>query len=207
MKKNVSIKVIADVICPWCFIGCSYLNKSMLKRDNIIFKIDWQTYYLNPSMPYLGMDRKRYLKNKFGNQANIVESQIISTANNSKIEINLEKISITPNTRKIHQTINLLKKEKNNKSYQLAYKFMRDYFINGIDLRNDEYISKSYLYYNSSKNKDFKNETNYLDGHQPFLTFDFMSGVPVFIFNDRWTIHGAQSSKILETAIDIAAND
>ena len=207
MKKKISIKVIADVICPWCFIGCVYLNKSMLKRDNIIFKIDWQTYYLNPSMPYLGMDRKRYLKNKFGNQANIVESQIINTAKNSKIEINLDKISITPNTRKIHQTINLLKKEKNNKSYQLAFKFMSDYFVNGIDLRNDEYISNSYLDYNSSKYKDSKNETNYLDGHQPFLNFDFMSGVPVFIFNDRWTIHGAQSSKILETAIDIAAND
>ena len=207
MKKNVNIKVIADVICPWCFIGCSHLNKSILKRDNIKFKIDWQTYYLNPSMPYLGMDRKQYLKNKFGNQANIIESQIIRTANNSKIEINLKKISITPNTRKIHQTINLLKKEKNNKSYQLAFKFMSDYFVKGIDLRNDEYISKTCLDYYSSKKKDFKNETSYLDGHQQFLNFDFMSGVPVFIFNDRWTIHGAQSSKILETAIDIAAND
>ena len=57
--KNVNIKVIADVICPWCFIGCSFLNKSMLKRDNVKFKIDWQSYYLNPSMPYLGMDRKK----------------------------------------------------------------------------------------------------------------------------------------------------
>ena len=207
MKKNVKIKVIADVICPWCFIGCSHLNKSMLKRNNIRFKIDWQTYYLNPSMPYLGMDRKKYLKTKFANQASSVESQIINIANNSSIEINLEKISNTPNTRKVHQTINLLKKENNNKSYELAFKFMRDYFVNGIDLRSDEYISKSYLDYNSSKNKDFKTETNYLEGHQPFLNFDFMSGVPVFIFNDRWTIHGAQSSKILETAIDIAAND
>ena len=155
MKKIVNIKVIADVICPWCFIGCSYLNESMLKRDNIKFKIDWQSYYLNPSMPYLGMDRKKYLKNKFGNQANIVESQIISTANNSSIEINLEKISNTPNTRKIHQAINLLKKEKNNKSYQLAFKFMSDYFVNGIDLRNDEYISKTCLDYYSSQKKDF----------------------------------------------------
>ena len=207
MKKNVNIKVIADVICPWCFIGCSHLNKSILKRNKIKFKIDWQSYYLNPSMPYLGMDRNKYLKNKFGNQANIVESQIINIANHSKIKINLEKISNTPNTRKIHQTINLIKKENNNKSYQLAFKFMSDYFVNGIDLRNDEYISKSYLDYTSYKNKDFKKETNYLDSHQPFLNFDFMSGVPVFIFNDRWTIHGAQSPKILETAIDIATND
>ena len=60
---------------------------------------------------------------------------------------------------------------------------------------------------NTSKNKDLKNETNYLEGHQPFLNFDFMSGVPVFIFNDRWTVNGAQSSKVIETAIDIAAND
>ena len=42
---------------------------------------------------------------------------------------------------------------------------------------------------------------------KPFLNFEFINGVPVFIFNDKWTLNGAQAPKIIETIIDIAAKD
>ena len=207
MKKKINIKVIADVICPWCFIGCNHLNKSIVERKEIDFEIDWQTYYLNPSMPHLGIDRKKYIKNKFGEQSNAIESQLVTIANNYKIKINLDKIKTTPNTRKIHQIINFLKNENLNKSYDLAYRFMSDYFINGIDLRNEEYIFNTFSNYTSSFDIHSLNKSKYIEAFQPLVNFDFMSGVPIFIFNDKWTLHGAQSPKILETAIDIAAKD
>ena len=143
MKKKISIKVVADIICPWCFIGCNHLNKSILERRDIDFEIDWKTYYLNPSMPHLGISRKKYMKNKFGEQSNLIESQIIAIASDYNIKINLDKIEITPNTRKTHQIINFLKNEDLNKSYNLAFQFMKDYFVDGIDLRDEEYLLNS----------------------------------------------------------------
>ena len=99
-------------------------------------------------MPTNGIDRKKYLKNKFGNQVNMVETQIINVANSYGIEINLNKIEFTPNTRKIHQVINFFKQKDFNKSYALAFEFMKDYFVNGKDLRNYNYIMKKRLYKN-----------------------------------------------------------
>ena len=207
MKKKISIKVVADIICPWCFIGCNHLNKSILERQDIDFEIDWKTYYLNHSMPHLGISRKKYMKNKFGEQSNLIESQIIAIANDYNIKINLDKIEITPNTRKIHQIVNFLKNEDLNKSYNLAFQFMKDYFIDGIDLRDEEYLLKKLTNFTLSQNISLLKNSKYFESFQPFVNFDFMSGVPIFIFNDKWTLNGAQPPKVIETAIDIAAKD
>ena len=48
---------------------------------------------------------------------------------------------------------------------------------------------------------------NNTENKEPFLNFDFINGVPVFIFNDKWTLNGAQAPKVIETIIDIAAKD
>ena len=49
--------------------------------------------------------------------------------------------------------------------------------------------------------------SKYLDEYQPFINFNFMNGVPLFIFNNKWTLTGAQSPKIIGTTIDIASKD
>ena len=89
MKNKINIKVVADLICPWCFIGCNHLNEAIKSRQNLKFEIDWQSFYLNPTIPTIGSERRKYLKNKFGNQVNMVETQIINVANSYGIEINL----------------------------------------------------------------------------------------------------------------------
>ena len=172
MEKKINIKIVADIVCPWCFIGCNHLNASLKSRNFYKYEIDWQPFYLNPTMPSNGIDRKQYLKNKFGSQVNLIESQILNAAENYNIKINLEKINTTPNTRKIHSAISIIKKYSLNKSYDFAFKIMTDYFANGKD-----------------------------------LNFDCINGVPVFIYNDKWTLNGAQAPKVIETIIDIAAKD
>ena len=48
-------------------------------------------------------------------------------------------------------------------------------------------------------------EDNFID--LDLVSQNQISGVPVFIFNDQWTISGAQSSKVIENTIDLAGND
>ncbi len=207
MKNKINIKVVADLVCPWCFIGCNHLNKAITSRKDLTFEIDWQSFYLNPTIPTIGSERKKYLKNKFGAQLNMVESKIINIANSYGIEINLNKIEFTPNTRKIHQVINFFKQKDFNKSYDLAFEFMEDYFVKGEDLRNDKYIMKKYKKYDMSQDNEAYRSSKYFEEYQPFINFNFMNGVPVFIFNNKWTLTGAQAPKIIETTIDIASKD
>ena len=205
--KKINIKIVADITCPWCFIGCNHLNTSLKSRNYYKYEIDWQPFYLNPTMPSNGIDRKQYLKNKFGKQVNLIESEILNVAKNYNIIINLEKIRTTPNTRKIHSAISLIKKHNLNKSFDFAFKIMTDYFTNGIDIRNEIYLKKTFAKFNTHNKRMAFDKINHYENKEPFLNFDFINGVPVFIFNDKWSLNGAQAPKVIETIIDIAAKD
>ena len=87
MEKKINIKIVADIVCPWCFIGCNHLNASLKSRNFYKYEIDWQPFYLNPTMPSNGIERKQYLKNKFGSQVNLIESQVLNAAENYNITI------------------------------------------------------------------------------------------------------------------------
>ena len=62
----ISIDIISDTVCPWCFIGKKRLEKAIKKSNNLNFSINWHSFQLNPEMPTQGMDRKVYLLKKFG---------------------------------------------------------------------------------------------------------------------------------------------
>ena len=59
----LTIDVISDVICPWCFIGKRRLEKALNGRAATV---RWHPFQLNPDMPQEGIDRKSYRIRKFG---------------------------------------------------------------------------------------------------------------------------------------------
>ena len=65
----ISIDIISDIVCPWCFIGKKRLEKAIKKSNNLNFSINWHSFQLNPEMPIQGMDRKVYLIKKFGSSS------------------------------------------------------------------------------------------------------------------------------------------
>ena len=55
----VKLDIFSDPICPWCYIGKSYLDRALEKVGNHPFNIQWHPFQLNPEMPREGMDRKK----------------------------------------------------------------------------------------------------------------------------------------------------
>jgi predicted DsbA family dithiol-disulfide isomerase len=47
----MKIKVFADTICGWCYIGHSRLNKALEEFKDIQFEIEHMPFQLNPDMP------------------------------------------------------------------------------------------------------------------------------------------------------------
>ncbi|HEX9835707.1 MAG TPA: DsbA family protein, partial [Alphaproteobacteria bacterium] len=60
------IDIVADAVCPWCFIGKRRLERALAERPQRNVEIVWRPFFLNPDMPSEGMDRKEYLVRKFG---------------------------------------------------------------------------------------------------------------------------------------------
>ena len=64
----MKIKVFADTICGWCYIGHVRLLKALKDFKNTPFTFEHIPFQLNPDMPKKGINRQDYLKYKFGSK-------------------------------------------------------------------------------------------------------------------------------------------
>ena len=81
-----------------------------------MFQITWVPFQLNPDMPKEGMDRRKYLVTKFGNQKKTIETYtpIINKFQENNIDHDLSKILRTPNTMNSNLLIHWGQLEKND---------------------------------------------------------------------------------------------
>ena len=200
----MKINVFADTICGWCFIGHSNLNDAIKKFPNIKFDIHHIPFQLNPDMPAEGILRDKYLEIKFGGKdfaAPMYENMKLK-AQESGMNLNLDKIEKTPNTVLSHLLINL--SEQFNLQNEIKEKIYHSYFIDGLDVGDINILINIAKQNNISENvfKDFINEKNIENVNSKILVSKEkeINGVPFFEIGKDF-ISGAQSSIQLESVI------
>ena len=100
----MKIKVFADTICGWCYIGHSRLLKALNSFEHISFNLEHGPFQLNPDMPKKGISRLDYLKYKFGSKeaSQPMYDSMTAEALKEDLKFNLDKIHVTPNTNLSH---------------------------------------------------------------------------------------------------------
>ena len=96
----MQIDIVSDTVCPWCFIGKRRIERAMAMRPDVKFEVFWRPYRLDPTMPREGVDRRAYLKAKFGDcpRSSAMGDAIRSEGAGEGIEFAFDKIAKTPNT-------------------------------------------------------------------------------------------------------------
>ena len=125
----MKIKVYADTICGWCFIGQTNLEKALEDYKNKQIEVEHVPFQLNPDMPESGISRSDYLNIKFGGKelAAPMYASMTQKAKEVGLNLNLEKIIKTPNTVLSHLLILLAK--DNGKENEIKKDIYTSYFI------------------------------------------------------------------------------
>ena len=107
MTETVKLDILSDPICPWCYIGKTYLDRALAEKPDHPFLIEWHPFQLNPDMPAEGMDRRAYLEGKFGGKEGAVRAYapVVEHAEAAGLQINFEAMKRTPNTIDAHRLI------------------------------------------------------------------------------------------------------
>ena len=198
------IKVFADTICGWCFIGQTKLNKALKKFPKTKFKIKHIPFQLNPDMPIEGIDRGKYLEIKFGGKefAQPMYDQMTNEAKKEDLNFNLDKIKKTPNTVFSHLLIKLA--EQSNVHNEIKEKIYQSYFIEGLDIGNKEILINIGKEFNINADviNDFFNLKNIeeVNSYISVAREKEINGVPFFEIGANF-VSGAQSSAHLESTI------
>ena len=130
----VKLDIFSDPICPWCYIGKSYLDRALEKAGNHPFNIQWHPFQLNPEMPLQGVDRREYLERKFGNKDLAIKAYtpVLEHAALAGLNLKLEKIMKTPNTLSAHRLIFWAWQEGVQNAVVSA--IFKAYFVEGKDI-------------------------------------------------------------------------
>jgi predicted DsbA family dithiol-disulfide isomerase len=200
----MKIKVFADTICGWCFIGHARLNKALKIFPETKFEIEHVPFQLNTDMPKEGIERDKYLEIKFGGKkfAQPMYDQMTSEAKKEGLNFNLNDIKKTPNTVFSHLLIELAK--QNNLQNEVKEKIYQSYFIEGLDIGNKEILINIGKKFNINADviNDFFNLKN-IEEVNSYISVSRekkINGVPFFEIGTDF-ISGAQSSTNLENAI------
>ena len=200
----MKIKVFADTICGWCFIGQERLNKALKNFPETNFEIEHVPFQLNPDMPKEGIERSKYLEIKFGGRefAQPMYDQMTKEANKEGLNFNLDKIKKTPNTVFSHLLIKLA--EQSNTHEKIKEKIYQSYFINGLDIGNKEILINLGKKFNINEDEinNFFNTDNMekVNSYIAVAKEKKINGVPFFEIGADF-VSGAQSTASLESVI------
>ncbi|HEX6866337.1 MAG TPA: DsbA family oxidoreductase [Caulobacteraceae bacterium] len=108
MPRTLHIDFIADVVCPWCYIGWRRLEQALAMRPDVTAEILWRPYQLDPSIPEEGVDRRAYMEAKFGSDPDRRKAMLEAlndAASGVGLDLKLADIPISPNTNAAHRLI------------------------------------------------------------------------------------------------------
>ncbi len=205
--KRVVIDVVSDVVCPWCYVGKHRLEAALALRPDVETEIHWRPYFLDPRVPREGMARVDYLSRKFGSDERIrpAHERLSRLGREEGIEFHFERITWQPNTLDAHRLIGWA--EEAGRAAPVVEKIFSLFFTEGADLSKRETL----LLAAEAGGLDVEGVRRDLAGERDVAAVEKaatsaaergISGVPFFIFNNRFAVAGAQPSDMLAEAMD-----
>lgn len=110
-KLMLTIEIVSDVVCPWCFIGLRRLDAAIaLVRQEVpgfVCEKRWRPFFLNPDTPPEGEPYLPFLEKKFGGRAPVeaLFERVRAAGRPFGLEYAFEKITRRANTLQAHRLI------------------------------------------------------------------------------------------------------
>lgn len=208
--STMTVDYVADVVCPWCYVGWARLKRTLRLRPEVAFQIRWRPYQLNPELPPEGVDRKALMAAKFGADPDRLagmHAALMQQAAEDGLDLKFDEIEKSPNTNAAHRLITWAELE--GKGPQVAEAVMRAYFtelrdigdasvLTAIAAENGMDATAVARRFEQGAGKDF------VDQACDTAMRSGIQGVPFMIFADRVAVSGAHPPEELVKALDKA---
>ncbi|KAA1290584.1 dithiol-disulfide isomerase [Leptospira interrogans serovar Geyaweera] len=208
---ETKIAIYSDVVCPWCYIGKKRLENAISIRKkshpNDKIEIEWRAFQLNPDLAPEGEDRILHMTRKFGSmdRVKMMVQRVADIANSEDLPFLLEQEGHQPNTFLLHALIR--KAKEYGKDSILSEIFFRKFFAEGKNLSDTNIILESLReagiqeddFYSIKENTILLQEVREEEQKGRELG---VSGVPFFVFNEKYAVSGAQESNLFLQVFD-----
>jgi predicted DsbA family dithiol-disulfide isomerase len=204
--KPLQIDIVSDVVCPWCYIGKRRIENALELTPDVPVEIHWRPFFLNSWVPREGIGRDEYLTAKFGSPEAYkgIAGRVVTAAEEEGLVYRPELVRRQPNTIDCHRLIHWA--DAQGRSAEMKQRLMELYFRDGGDLTDIEVLVQAAadcgLDAEAVRRRLATDEDVELISAQARDASDKgISGVPTFVFADKYAVSGAQPAEQLARAI------
>lgn len=198
----MQIEIFSDVVCPWCYIGKKRLDAVMITPAGEGVTLRWRPYQLYPNLPPEGMDRARYLRARYGADADRGRAprRIEAEAEEVGLKLDYSAIGTMPNTFQAHRLLELA--AAHGVQHDLAEILFDYYFCSGRDVGDldvlveaaraaglDGALARDYLFGSQGADAVREQLTRAMEVG--------VSGVPCYLLAGRFALPGAQTREVM----------
>lgn len=211
-QSNVSVDLVMDFVCPWCWLGLSQWQAALDKRPKVGVETLIRPYQLDPTVPVEGVDYQTFMQAKFSGDGaerwQHMRAYLDELAPKAGITFRFDEIKIRPNTLRAHRLTRWAAGQ--GLGFEAAEALFKAYFQDlrdigdvetlaeiGESIGMDGMVVRDLLASNSDEAAVIEEEF--------FYRRLGVQGVPAYIFNGQFALSGAESPDVLVQAIDRAA--
>ena len=208
-QAALRVEVIADLACPFCYLGKRHLDKALsaVKGPS---DVSWYPFQLNPEIPQEGLPFDRYLAQRFGSVARVrpVLDGLVAAGREDGIEFRFDRVALVPNTLAAHQVMQLAAEQGVDQTV-LAEALMRAFFEEGADIGDINVLAgvadgSGIAAEDAVRAIEDTRSRQIVLSREARVRSSGMTGVPGYLLNRRLLVVGAQATDTLIGAFDRA---
>jgi len=204
--KPLTIDIVSDVVCPWCYIGKRRIENALAQVADVPVEVRWRPFFLNPWVPRQGISREDYLTTKFGSVDAYkgIAGRVVAAANEEGLIYRPDLVKRQPNTIDCHRLIHWA--DAQGMAADMKQRLMELYFRDGGDLTDTAVLVEAAadvgLDADDVRKRLATDEDVALVSAQAQEAADKgISGVPTYVFAQKYAVSGAQAPELLARAI------
>jgi len=204
---ELTIDVVSDVVCPWCFIGKRRLERAIALKPELAVTVNYRPFFLNPWVPREGMAREQYLNMKFGSAATYMANapRVAAAAQAEGLVYDFLSVKRQPNTIDCHRLIRWAGEAGN--AAGLKQRLMELYFTEGADLSDRRVLVAAAQQCGLDASETERRlagdkDVDTVTAEAQSFTQKGVNGVPYFIIGGIFAVSGAQDPHVLAEAME-----
>lgn len=209
MSEALTIDVISDVVCPWCYVGKRRLERALAQRPFVKCDVRWLPYFLESRVPPVGMPRVDYISQKFGTYDKVApgHARLVPIGAEIGIDFRFDRISWQPNTLDAHRIIGWA--QRNGKAGPVVERLFAMFFNEGANLSDREVLVAAGRLAGldpDEMRRDLLSDRDkeLIEKQASAAQRAGIGGVPFFVFGKKISVAGAHEVEVLVSAMDQA---
>ncbi|MEV5552650.1 DsbA family oxidoreductase [Nonomuraea wenchangensis] len=197
----MKVEIFSDVACPWCYIGHARFLKSAerFRAKGGTIEVTMRPFQLDPDASPEGEPMIPMLERKFGPNATQMVQRVAGVAAADGLAMDYDK-GVSANTFEAHRLIELATRQ--GRGGEMAERLFRAHFAEGRNVADPAVLAELAAETGVEDTGEGAEQVREQIARARSLG---VTGVPLFLFEGKFAVSGAQPQEAFDAAIDEVA--